>query len=132
MEVLRPFRYWSLWISKRHKVTLHHVITVYNDMFDHMDGVMRALSKKKTPRKEDLFFAVKLALRKLSRYYAIVTPMTGRLLISAHILDPFRKLRSFRKWDKGMHINPKDETSYTTQYQQALLKYLEDEYCAKH
>jgi len=50
-------------------------------------------------------------------------------LISAHILDQFRKLRSFRKWDKGMDINPEDETSYITQYQEALLKYVEDEYC---
>jgi len=61
MEVLRPFWYWTLWMSKRHKVTLHHVITVYNDMFNHMDGVMRALAKRKTQWKEDLFFAVKLA-----------------------------------------------------------------------
>jgi hypothetical protein len=48
-------------MSNRHTVTLHHVITVYNDMFDHIDGVMRALAQKKTPWKEDLFFAVKLA-----------------------------------------------------------------------
>jgi hypothetical protein len=92
IEVLRLFRYWTLWMSKRHTVTLHHVITVYNDMFDHMDGVMRALAKKKTPWKEDLFFAVKLAGQKLSKYYAEVTPTTGILLISAHILDPFRTL----------------------------------------
>jgi hypothetical protein len=87
-------------MSKRHTVTLHHVITVYNDLFDHMDSVMRPLAKKKTAWKEDLFFAVKLARQKLSKYYAHVTPTTGMLLISAHILDPFRKLRSFRKWDK--------------------------------
>jgi len=31
-----------------------------------------------------------------------------------------------------MDINPEDETSYTTQYQEALLKYVEKEYCAKH
>jgi len=55
MEVLRPFRYWTLWMSKRHTVTLHHVITVYNDMFDQMDDAMRALAQKKTQRKEDLF-----------------------------------------------------------------------------
>jgi len=54
------------------------------------------------------------------------------LLISADILDPFRKLRSFRKWDKGMDINPEDETFYTTQYQEAFLKYVENEYCAEH
>jgi len=111
---------------------MHHVITVYNDMFDHMDSLMRALAKKKTPRTEDLFFAVKLARQKLSKYYAEVTPTTGMLLISAHILDTFRKLWSFRKWDKGLDINPDDETSYTTQYQEAFLKYVENEYCAKH
>jgi len=132
MEVLRPFRYWTLWMSKRHTVTLHHVITVYNDMFDHKDGVMRALAKKKTQWKEDVFFVVKLARQKLSKYIAEVTPTTGMLLISAHILDPFRKLRLFRKWHKGMDINSEDETSYTTQYQQAFLKYVENEYCAKH
>jgi len=56
----------------------------------------------------------------------------GILLISAHILDPFRKLQSFEMWDKGMDINPEDETSYTTQYQEDFLKYVENEYCAKH
>jgi hypothetical protein len=31
-----------------------------------------------------------------------------------------------------MDINPEDETSYTTQYQEPFLKYVENEYCAKH
>jgi len=35
-------------MSKRHTVKLHHVIAVYNDMVDHMDGVMRAYAKQKT------------------------------------------------------------------------------------
>jgi hypothetical protein len=60
MAVLKPFRYWTLWMSKWHTVTLQHAITVYNDISNHMDGVMRALTKKKTHWKEDLFFAVKL------------------------------------------------------------------------
>jgi len=67
MEVLMPFRYWTLWMSKRHTVPLHHVITVYNDMFDHMDGVLQTLAKKKTQWKEDLYFAVKFAQQKLSK-----------------------------------------------------------------
>ena len=103
-----------------------------NDMFDHMDGVMRALAKKKTPWKEDLFFAVKFARQTLSKYYTEVTPTTGMLLISTHIRDPLRKRRSFRKWDMGMDSNPEDKTSYTTQYQEAFLKYVENEYCGKH
>ena len=92
IAVLRPFRYWTLWMSMRHSVTLHQVITVYDDMFDHMDSLMRALPRKKTRWKEDLFFTVKLARQKLSKYYAEVTPTTGMLLMSAHILHPFRKL----------------------------------------
>ena len=79
-------------MSKRHSVTLHHVITVYNDMFDHMDGVMPALAKEKTPWKEDLFFALKLARQNLSKYFPEVPQWTGMLPISAHILDPFGKL----------------------------------------
>ena len=92
MEVLRPFRYRTLWMSKRHTITLDHVITMYNDMFDHMNSMLRALAKKKTPWKEDLFFDGKLARQTLSKYFTEVTPSTGMLLIFAHILDPFRKL----------------------------------------
>jgi hypothetical protein len=119
-------------MSKRHTITLHHLITLYNDMFDHMDGVMRALDKQKTQWQEALFFAVKLARQKLSKYYAEDTPTTGMLLISAHILNHFWKLRLSGKWDKGMDINPEDETSYTIQYLVVFLKYVGNEYCAKH
>jgi len=31
-----------------------------------------------------------------------------------------------------MDINPEDETSYTTQYHEAFLKYEENKFCAKH
>jgi hypothetical protein len=57
-----------------------------------MDRVMRTWVKKKTQRKEDLFFTVKLPRQHLSNYYAAVPPTMGMLLISAHILDHFRKM----------------------------------------
>jgi len=97
-----------------------------------MDGIMRALAKKKTQWKEDLFVAVKLARQKLFKYYAEVTPLTGMLLIIAHVLNPFWKLQSFSNREKGMDINPEDKASYTTQFQEAFLKYVENENCAKH
>jgi hypothetical protein len=40
MEVVWLFQYWTLGMSIWHTVTLHHVITVYNHMFDRMDVVM--------------------------------------------------------------------------------------------
>jgi hypothetical protein len=75
---------------------------------------------------------VKLDQQKLSNYYAEVTPSMGMHLISANIIDPFWKLRWCRKWDHQMDITPEDKTSYPTQYQQALLHYVEDEYCDNH
>jgi len=80
---------------------------------------------------EDLFFAVKLAQHKLSNCYTEVTPSTDMLLNSADILNLVRKSRSFRKWDNGIGIDPEDETMYTTQYQEAVLKYMENESSAK-
>jgi hypothetical protein len=54
------------------------------------------------------------------------------LLISVHILDPLWMLRLFRHWDKGIDINPEDETSYNTQYQEAFLRDVAIQYCAKY
>jgi len=79
-------------MSKSHPVILQLIITVYNARFHHMDGVMRALAKTKTPWKEELFFAVKLARQKLSKYHAEVTLTTATFLIATHILNPFQKL----------------------------------------
>jgi len=62
-----------------------------------MDGVLQAVAKKKTQWKEDLYFPVKFVQEKLSKYDAEVTPTTGMVRIPPHILNPFRKLRSFRK-----------------------------------
>jgi len=92
-----------------------------------MDGVMQALAKKKTQWKEHVFLAVKLARQKCSKYYTDMSPATGMRLISAQILDPFRKLRPFRKWHNSIHIDPENETSYSSQYQEAFLKYVESE-----
>ena len=91
-------------------------------MLNHIDGVMQSLAKKNTPWKEDLYSAVELARYQLSKYYAEVTQTTGMLVIPAHILELFRMWWSFRKWDKGMDVNPEDQTSYTTQSQKAFLK----------
>jgi len=76
----------------RHTVTLHHIIKVYNDMFNRIDAVMRSLAKKKIQWKGDLFFSAKLAWQKPSKYYAEMTQTSGMLDFSAHILNPFLNL----------------------------------------
>ena len=97
-----------------------------------MDGIMSALANEKTRWKEDMLFNVKFARQKMSYYYAEVTPTMGMHLTSVPILNLFGKLRQFWKSDKKMDINPEDESSYTTQYEEAFLKYVENEYSANH
>jgi len=65
---------------------------------------------------------MKFAWQKLSESYNEVTTIMGIHLISAYIIDSLQKLGLFRKWDKGVDINPDDQTPYTIQYQEAFLK----------
>jgi hypothetical protein len=96
-----------------------------------MDGMIRALAKKRTLEGRHVL-CCEYVPQKMTKYYTEVTPTTRMLLVSGHILNRFWKLRSFRKWDKGMDINPEDKISYTTQYQEAFLKNVENEYCTKY
>ena len=81
-----------MWILIKYMASLHPIITVYNNMFNHIDGIMQAVTKEKTQWKEDLYFAVKFSRQKVSIYYSEVSSMTARHLISAHMLEPFHKL----------------------------------------
>jgi len=101
-------------------------------MFNHKDGIMQALAKKKTQSKEDLFFAARLARWKLSKSDAYVATAMGMHLGLQHMLDPVRTLRSFGMWDKWMDIQPQNKTSSITRFQEPFLKDVENEYCAKH
>jgi len=95
-------------------------------MFYHMDDLMQALAKMNTQLKENLYFAGTGVRQKMPQFVAEVTPTTSLLLISAQILDPFRKFQSFQKWDKAMYITPVHETLYSVQYQKTILKYVEN------
>jgi len=119
-------------MSKRNTVKLHQIFTVNNVKFNHTDGVRRGFAKMNNPWKEDMLFDMKLAREKLSEYCPQVTSMTPGILNSAQILDSLRTLRSCRKWDMLMDTTPQYEISYTTQYDEAILKDVENDYCAKH
>jgi len=97
-----------------------------------MDGVMRTVVMKKTEWKEDLYIAVKFVQYMLSKYYAKLTVTMGALPILPNLFDSFQKLPLFGKWGKRMDNTPVHVTTYTTQYWEACLKYVENEYCAKH
>ena len=68
----------TLWMSKRHMITLHNIIIVYNFMFIHMDGIMWAVAQKRTKLNKGLYFAVKIGQQMVSQYYNDVTSMMGK------------------------------------------------------
>src|SRR5437588_8939239 len=69
LQVLLPFRYWTLWMSKWRTITLHRVISIYNDIFDHMESVSKALTKKKLQWKREFHHAIRYVRTKLRKYY---------------------------------------------------------------
>jgi len=88
----RPFRYWTLWISKRHIVTLHHIIKVNNNRFKYMDGDMPVMANMKTQWKQGWFITEMLAEHKMSKYYAEATTTTAMLFVFTRIVYSFRML----------------------------------------
>jgi hypothetical protein len=63
MAVLGAFRYWILWMLKRYTVTLHHVITVYDNMFHPRDGIMGAFALKMAQKEEILILFHKVCIQ---------------------------------------------------------------------
>jgi hypothetical protein len=55
VDVLKPFRNYTLWMSKHNTLTLHPVFTGFNDTFDCFEAGLRAFAKKTTQSDEDLY-----------------------------------------------------------------------------
>src|SRR3954464_5707602 len=53
LEVLQPIRFWTLWMSKTHGVTIHRVFQVYQDIFDHLELQITKLNQKRMQWKVD-------------------------------------------------------------------------------
>ena len=62
MATVRRLGSGRRWFSKWHTVTLHYVINGYNDLIDHMAGIIQDFAKKKTHSKDSLYRTVKFAL----------------------------------------------------------------------
>jgi hypothetical protein len=98
-------------------------------MFDHMDGIMQDIAQKWPQWQEDFYFAMTFGHQMLLKVCAEVTLTMVMLSMPANILHSFQILLSFRMWDKSMDINSQDKSLHTTQYQEGILNYMENEYC---
>jgi hypothetical protein len=47
MEILKLFRYYTWWMSKQKNVMLHSVVHIYNDLFNHLEKIIKVLCNKR-------------------------------------------------------------------------------------
>ena len=115
-------------MSKRQDFTLHKVLRIYGNMFDHFEDFMKRLRAKEADFKQDLLRALEAATAKLKEYYAKVTPRVGTLLLMATMLDPYQKLSPFKKWDRAEGNDDTEPSSFKQQHRKLFLEYFETHY----
>lgn len=142
LSVMEPFKYWTLVLSQRHSPSIHQIVAIYDNVFNHFDAMLAALHVKSLPWKKEIHRAVGAAKFKLSLYYAKVVPKTQLLLLLAVMLDPFQKCSLFHQWDLDHEADKtpiwqtEDDSSgagpppggYKLSYQQTFLDYFEANY----
>src|SRR4051812_10537555 len=69
LEVSQPIRFWTLWMSKIHGVTIHRVFQVYQDIFDHLELQITHLDRRSMHGKVDIREALIEAKDKAAVYY---------------------------------------------------------------
>ena len=121
--IMKPFFDFTNVLSKTRDVTVHHVFSIYNKLFNHLDDAEKKLKRKAVPWKKRMLQALRAAKKKLSKYYTETdTKPYGSVYAMATILCPSKKLRYFDNADwRG--TNKKGETvDFMKTYQEVLRK----------
>lgn len=115
--ITQPFFKFTTALSKTKDVTIHLVFKIYNNLFEHLDGSIAQLQRKKLPWKQNMLTALKAARQKLRDYYAKTEDMHGHLYAIGTALAPDTKLQFFS--------GPKWEDSWRGIYRQSIEDYFE-------
>lgn len=101
VEVLRPFCACTKELSSNTSCNIHHVFELYNDLFEHIEGAIERLSRKRAGWKKQLIPALRSAESKLRQYYGKTRDSHGKLAAAAIVMDPVQKLTTFESsiWD---------------------------------
>jgi hypothetical protein len=96
LSIMKPFFDATNILSKTQDVSVHHVFSIYNRMFTHLEEAEKKLKYKAIPWKKRMLRALRGAKGKLSKYYSATgTESFGRVYAIATILCPSKKLRYF-------------------------------------
>jgi len=98
--ITKPFFDLTNVLSKTQDVTVHHVFSIYNKLFSHLDAAEKKLKCKAVPWKKRMLQALQAAKEKLSKYYhATDKESYGIVYAIATILCPSKKLHYFDSKD---------------------------------
>jgi hypothetical protein len=103
IELLQPFAKYTAAIGATNGPTVHQVLDVYNDLFDHLDEQEAKLVRKRVPWKVKMRIGLSEAKKKLSEYYSQTQGQIGHQYAIASILSPIQMLRTFEgpAWEGG-------------------------------
>jgi hypothetical protein len=75
---------------------IHHVFSIYNKLFSHLDTYEKKLKHKTVSWKKRILQALQAAKEKLSKYYHAIDKKTYDIIYTiTTILCPSKKLRYF-------------------------------------
>jgi hypothetical protein len=114
--VTKPFFDFTNVLSKTRDCTVHHIFSIYNRLFTHLEEAEKKLRYKRVRWKKSMLQALQLAQKKLSKYYSATDNSPhGITYALATILYPSKKLRYFDNEDwRGGDID------FMKQYQEAF------------
>jgi hypothetical protein len=116
--ITEPFFEYTTELSTTKEVTIHLILGIYNNLFDHLEKSIRQLQRKKVSWKTTMLDALEAAKEKLSAYYKETDhEMHGNIFAVGTIIAPSNKLQFFstREWDGP----------WREQYRKCLADYLQ-------
>lgn len=114
--ITKPFFDFTNVLSKTRDCTVHHIFSIYNRLFTHLEEAEKKLRYKRAHWKKSMLRALQLAQKKLSKYYSGTDDSAyGTTCALATILYPSKKLRYFdnKDWRGG-------DIDFMKQYQDAF------------
>lgn len=121
--ITKPFFDFTNVLSKTKDITVQHVFSIYNKLFNHLDAVERKLKRKTVPWKKGMLQALQAAKKKLSKYYTATDHESyGTVYAIATILCPSKKLRYFVSPDWRGKNEQGEEIDYMKYYREILQK----------
>ena len=124
--ITKPFFDFTNVLSKTRDVTVHHVFSIYNRLFNHLDDAEKKLKRKGVPWKKRMLQALAAAKEKLNKYYSATdSEPYGIVYAIATILCPSKKLRYFNNKDWRGENEKGEKVDFMKTYRDALQKEFE-------